>query len=268
MTSLTDKIATLFQLEPLHPFGIKITANRDADITELNGNHLKALVAEHHLVLLRGFNCLAKENLVQYAQSLGPLLEWDFGQVMEMQVQAMPKNYLFTHGPVPFHWDGAFHQVPSLLLFHCIQAPLPQSGGETVFCNTPLLWQEASPVEQQQWQSYTLHFKTEKLAHYGGTIQIPLVQQHPVTKQTVLRFAEPVPDTLLNPVEAQVAQLTATASADFFTAMAERCYQARYCYSHTWQQDDFLIADNHSLIHGRNAFKEFSPRHLRRIQVL
>ena len=265
---LMDKIAAKFQVEQLQPYGIKITANQDADITDLNGLDLKSLAEKHQIVLLRGFNFLEKANLVHYAKSMGALLEWGFGQVMEMQVQEMPKNYLFTNGPVPFHWDGAFHQVPSFLLFHCIQAPLPESGGETIFCNTQLLWQQANAAERRQWQTYSLNYKTEKLAHYGGAIQVPLVQQHPVTHETILRFAEPVPATLLNPVEASVEQLAPVESADFFNSLAERCYQPHYCYSHTWQENDFLIADNHALIHGRNAFKAFSPRHLRRIQVL
>ena len=35
-----------------------------------------------------------------------------------------------------------------------------------------------------------------------------------------------------------------------------------------WQQGDFVIADNHALLHGRRAFVDKAPRHLHRVNVL
>lgn len=257
------------KLEYLKPFGLKIIAETPQDLSfALEPRRLKEWLHTHAFLLFQGFNTLESDALVAYAESIGPLLAWDFGKVMEMQVKAETQNYLFTNSSVPFHWDGAFHQVPRYLLFHCIQAPLAQGGGETLFSHTPMILNNAIPAEQVEWQNIKITYETEKLAHYGGRITQDLVATHPDTGKNILRFAEPVPSTFKNPVRAQVEGYSLEASERLISTLAARCYDPHYCYTHSWTQNDILIADNHTLIHGRNAFKAFSPRHLRRIQIL
>jgi alpha-ketoglutarate-dependent taurine dioxygenase len=271
MTLINDvfKSTHAYQIKPLQPFGIALIANQLQRVDQVMlGCLLKELVKTYRLVLLRGFSSIDKDDLVHYAESVGPLLEWEFGKVMEMRVQAEPKNYLFTHGPVPFHWDGAFYQVPRYLLFHCIEAPLEKTGGETLFTDTTRIWLNASFSEKQQWMEKRISYQTEKLAHYGGKITEALVQTHPDTGDIILRFAENVPSTMLNPVDVWVEGEQELDTQTILSVIATRCYQTDYCYQHTWQTHDFLLADNHALIHGRNAFANFSPRHLRRIQIM
>ena len=41
------------------------------------------------------------------------------------------------------------------------------------------------------------------------------------------------------------------------------------CFAaHAWRAGDVLIADNHALLHGRNAFLHAASRRLRRINIL
>lgn len=255
--------------EHLQPFGLKIMAEEEQDVRQiLEPAQLKALLQTHHILLFQGFPALEKEMLVEYAESIDPVLAWDFGKVMEMQVKADAQNYLFTTNSVPFHWDGAFHQVPRYLLFHCIEAPLKHAGGETLFTNTQQIWENTSFLQQQEWQTLHLCYETEKLAHYGGRITQPLVAQHPDTGKTILRFAEPVPSSFKNPVKVSVEGYSPETSEQLIQDIAQTCYDPRYCYTHCWEENDLLLADNYALIHGRHAFKEFSPRHLRRIQIL
>ncbi|RDI41522.1 TauD/TfdA dioxygenase family protein [Aquicella lusitana] len=266
LNALTERKCHIQMLEP---FGLEIIANDRPDFTMLvDSKILKTLVKQFRIVVLRGFAPVGKDSLVQYAKTIGPLLEWEFGNVMEMHAQEMPKNYLFTHGRVPFHWDGAFYREPRYLLFHCIEAPLADCGGETIFSDTHQIWLRADENEKSTWANIKITYKTEKLAHYGGCITVPLVQAHPDTQETILRFAEPVPPHMLNPVEVRLEETDGDQSYQFIHRMAERCYRPENCYIHTWQQNDFLIADNFALIHARRAFRAFSPRHLRRIQVL
>ncbi|USQ13869.1 TauD/TfdA family dioxygenase [Legionella lytica] len=225
-------------------------------------------VTEHKIVLLRGFHPLPREALVNYCQSQARLLSWDFGPVMEMKVDTTPKNYLFTEGDVPLHWDGAFHKEPRFLFFNCLQAPETGSGGETVFINTEAAWEAASTTQQAQWRHYALSFHTEKLAHYGGSITRDLINYHPDTQRIILRFAEPVGEDYLNPVTVRVNSKSETESQKILNTLSQHLRQPQFMYQHQWQPGDFLIADNFSLLHGRNAFQRHSPRHLRRIQIL
>ncbi|MDP1604321.1 MAG: TauD/TfdA family dioxygenase [Legionella sp.] len=229
---------------------------------------LLSQVSTHKLVLLRGFTALEKEQLLAFCQSLGALLSWDFGPVMEMRVNKDTKNYLFTEGDVPLHWDGAFYQEPRFLVFHCIQAPLPDAGGETVFVDTESVWENLDEKTKALWKRYQLTFSTEKLAHYGGNITRNLVNKHPERERTILRFAEPVGEDYLNPVDVSIVNKNHAESEAILTEIREIMRHRQYCYAHTWQTGDYLIADNRSLLHGRNAFNAHSPRHLRRIQIL
>ena len=253
-------------MEPLQPFGLLIVADEiESNLDTLDQKQLLALVRKHKFVLLRQFDHFSQHELHQFSKRLGSLLAWEFGEIMEMRVIQQANNYLFTHEKVPLHWDGAFHTEPEFLLFHCLQAPDLNSGGETLFVDTEAVWQRANKTQQVIWQNCIIRYCTDKLAHYGGRIDIPLVQQHPVTANTILKYAEAV-DTQLNPVTAEVLNISTEQSREILDDLARRCYEHQY--EHAWQNNDYLLADNHALIHGRHAFKQFSPRHLRRIQIL
>ncbi|VVC77155.1 (S)-phenoxypropionate/alpha-ketoglutarate-dioxygenase [Aquicella siphonis] len=256
-------------ISQLKPFGLDIFSGEGSPLQQvLSGSELCELVKKYHLVVFRKSKLENINTMIDYAKSMGNLLEWEFGTVMEMQEHVNPKNYLFTNGHVPFHWDGAFHKVPRYLLFYCVQAPLPGCGGETIFTNTQNIYASASREERHEWESLALTYHTEKLAHYGGCISVPLVDYHPDDGQKILRFAEPVPDTMLNPVHVSVNQLDAAESSRFIEEMSRRCHLDSNCYTHQWCEDDFLIADNYTLLHARRPYIKEAPRHLRRIQVV
>jgi alpha-ketoglutarate-dependent taurine dioxygenase len=93
------------------------------------------------------------------------------------------------------------------------------------------------------------------------------VQSHPATGRTILRFAEPV-ETELNPVSLAISGLEEQEGHELVAQLRERVYAPGLSYAHQWQRGDVLLADNHSLIHGRRAFERDCPRHLRRIQLI
>ncbi len=224
----------------------------------------ESLLGRGGLVLRRRFPTRTRGAFLDYCRSFGrELLEWDFGPVMEMKEDPAAENYLFSREAVPFHWDGAFHRVPSYLVFYCVAAPGPGAGGETLFCDTRRVWADACDQDKAAWSKVELTYETRRLAHYGGRITGPLVRTHPGTGETVLRFAEPV-ETALNPVSLRVSG----ADEGFLDRMRGLVYSPEYCVRHVWEPGDLVIADNHALIHGRAAFRKDAPRHLRRIQLL
>ena len=186
---------------------------------------------------------------------------------MELKESPDPKNYLFSRERVPFHWDGAFHKVPSYLAFYCVEAPVKDAGGQTLFANTEMIWEGATPQEKTFWTQIELTYETQKLAHYGGKVKGPLVQRHPATGKPILRFAEAV-ETALNPVSLKIDGIPDLTHVAFVAKMQRKIYSPAYVYQHEWKPCDVLIADNHSLVHGRRAFEKDCPRHLRRIQLI
>lgn len=221
-----------------------------------------------HILKSQLFN---DSELLTYASSLSQksgdltekILHWEFGPIMTMAFDQDAKNYLFSQEKVPLHWDGAFHREPSKLLFYCLESE--GNGGETIFTDTSKIWCSLTSKEKELCSKVTLIYRTEKLAHYGGMIKVPLVQQHPFTGETILRLAEKV-ETGLNPVTLEVNGI---AYADeFYQMMVEKLYHHDFLYEHHWEKGDLLVCDNFTYLHGRRSLQNNLKRSFKRIQIL
>ncbi len=269
MIQTPQQLKGVCRLDTLLPFGLKITAKEAIPLSELAPLFLEKMARHEKIVLLRGFEPPTRELFLSYCESIPGKrpLHWETGPVMEMKEDPNAKNYLFTSEAVPFHWDGAFHQVPQYLLFQCLQTPGASFGGETLFSNTEMMWQAADESTRESWSKLKLIYRTEKLAHYGGEVQTKMVDSHPYTGQTILRFAERV-ETKLNPVSIDISGIPDAEVDSFLSKVKAMIYSADFCYAHSWERGDIIIADNYSLIHGRTQYLKGAPRHLRRIQLI
>jgi alpha-ketoglutarate-dependent taurine dioxygenase len=265
MTSLP---AGLGECRTLSPFGLEVAAAvSHTNLGDVPHDWLRQAVDAHRVVVLRGFRAPSDEDLRSFGEQFGEILEWEFGAINELQAREDARNYLYTNRAVPFHWDGAFAgRVPHYILFHCVLAPPEGTGGETLFCDTIRLLQRATPEQRQRWQRVAITYSTEKVVHYGGTFTAPMMGSHPVTGESVLRFAEPVED--VNPVRLAIDGIPPAAQAEFLAQMRRLLYDAAVCYAHAWRTGDIVLADNHALLHGRRAFRQPATRHLRRINIL
>jgi len=212
---------------------------------------------------------MATQEFADYCREWGEVLRWPPGEVIDLVVQDDPQNYLFASGDVPFHWDGAFVEAnPRWFFFQCLDAT-PGAGGETVFSDTSAVYRDADPETRDRWSQLSITYTTEKLTHYGGQVTERLVSQHPTNGLPVLRFAEPLdPAVYKNPVAVDVVGMERAEADPFLTELAERVHRREYCYDHEWCAGDILVADNFSLIHGRNAFSGPTDRHLQRVEVV
>lgn len=191
------------------------------------------------------------------------LLHWEFGPVMQMRLDVKAQNYLFSPEKVPLHWDGAFYREPAKLLFYCEESD--GQGGETLFVNTELLWKSLTVEEQFLCKKVMLTYKTEKKAHYGGKITLPLVQKHPKTGETILRLAEEV-ETSLNPVTLKISGIPD--AMEFYEKMRRKLYEKDFLYVHEWKKGDLVVCDNFTYLHGRNPLRQNLGRSFKRIQIL
>ncbi len=221
--------------------------------------------------LVRDFPPLDRDQFLAFCREAGkgetdPTLHWGFGPVMDLKVDETAKNYLFTHEAVPFHWDGVFFEVPSVLVFHCLEAPARGAGGQTLFTHAEKLYGAIPETTRHFWRNARVTYTTEKVAHYGGTTTVPLFGVHPHKGTPVVRFAERV-TTAKNPVGMTISGVDAATAQAIELFLTNAMYDDRFCYAHEWKPGDLLLADNHALMHGRRAFTQNSPRHIRRIQL-
>jgi len=255
----------------LAPFGRLVNAPAEGlTLAEVPIDRLLATTLSAKVLVLRGYGLLDAADLEEYCRAAGELMRWEFGTILDLVVQDEPKNYLFDSGDVPFHWDGAWSaQAPRYFLFQCVQGCEPGSGGETVFSDATKAYRDAPADLRDLWARTTVTYRTDRLAHYGGTMTHPVLATHPTTGETTIRYAEPLdPAQYRNPLFLTVEGPSAEEAVNMMTELSERLHEPRYCYEHAWQTGDIVIAENHALLHGRNRFTGATNRHMQRIQII
>ena len=272
MLSELETLLPNCKIDYLSPFGLCIHSDTsNQHINSLPIDLLKQIILKHRLILLRGFSSIVSMDLFsQSTERWGKLLEWDFGTVLEVEEHKSPINYIFTSGSVPYHWDGAFADtVPWLQFFQCRYAQENSIGGETIFCDTSKLY-NGSPEKQKLWDRINIDYSSQKVAHYGGKISNLLVDNHPKTSEKVIRFAEPanINTVPLNTPYLKINGIELNEVDDFLSDIRVRLYDPEFVYQHQWMQNDFLIADNHVLLHARTAYESQNKRCLWRVHIL
>ncbi|AFT99438.1 TauD/TfdA dioxygenase family protein [Nocardia brasiliensis] len=262
---------TLLDGTDLAPFGRVVTADPGGrTLADVPIDQLLATTLAAKVLVLRGFDLLDKTDLEAYCMAAGELVQWEFGTILDLVVQENPQNYLFDSGDVPFHWDGAWSErAPRFFLFQCVQGCAPGAGGETVFCDSTQVYREAPEELRELWARTSVTYRTDRLAHYGGTMTQPLLDTHPTTGETTIRYAEPLdPARYRNPLFLTVEGLGADDAVQVMDDLRDRLHDPRYCYDHAWQTGDIVVAENHALLHGRNRFLGSTARHMQRIQII
>jgi alpha-ketoglutarate-dependent taurine dioxygenase/4-hydroxybenzoate polyprenyltransferase len=258
-----------YEVEVLQPFGAIIRSKHGNDsIKQFSREDIQSFVSTYKLIVFKGYDTLPKQELALFAQKLGKPLQWVFGAINDLKVKQDAENYIFTDHEVPMHWDGAFvGTIPHIILFQCIVAPRKEDMGGTTFCDTEGLLENQSKQTIQQWSQIEITYTTQKIVHYGGKISQQLIAPHEVEKERkVMRYAEPVDD--LNPVKLEIRNLTSQTDEVFVQTMKEQLYHPDHLYTHRWEAGDIVLADNHVLLHGREAFLNPNERYIQRINLL
>lgn len=257
---------------PLAAFGALVEARSPGErVQDLPVDELRRLVREHHLLLLRGFTTFADaEELTSYCGRWGEIGMWPFGAVLELVEHDAPDDHIFDHRHVPLHWDGMYRpQVPEFQLFHCVSSPGEDEGGGTVFSDTAGVLRDAGPAERELWErvSGTYRRKTE---FYDSLAVSPVVTAHPDTGEAVIRYNEPVAadDEFINHPDLEFTGVPEERLREFHDTLQRALRAPGHLYTHKWRTGDLVVADNYTLLHGREAFTSHAPRHLRRVHVL
>ncbi|MDQ3404771.1 MAG: TauD/TfdA family dioxygenase [Actinomycetota bacterium] len=255
------------------PFGVAIRPSEpDLRVEDISVESLRSLVRAHHLVLLRGFDTFPDAAaLSAYCERWGAVGQWPFGSVLELVEHDDPEDHIFDHRYVPLHWDGMYReQVPEFQVFQCVRAPGPADGGETTFANTSTVLRDTDPGTVASW-SKMLGTYRRKMEFYDSVVVSPVVTVHPDHGTPVIRYNEltdPTDVDFVNHPNLEFSGLPADDLAAAHESLRAALYDPAHLYAHTWQTGDLVIADNHTLLHGRNAFTSRAPRHLRRVHVL
>ncbi len=257
----------------IKPFGVLIEPSHSLDkVSDLNVDFLRETIHRAHLLVLRGFNTFQNaESFATYCEKWGEISIWPFGKVLELIEQDNPEDHIFDNSYVPLHWDGMYRpQVPEFQIFHCVKAPLAGQGGRTTFSNTVLALEYASPESRKLWDKVTGIYQ-RKMEFYNSKTISRIINKHPHRDFSVIRYNEPHTESkgrFVNPPELKFTGIGSEELAEFHRGLTQALYAPNTFYAHEWQTGDIVIADNFSLLHGREAFVSKSPRHLQRVHVL
>lgn len=262
-----------YSVKRVEPFGVMLEPNHPKDdIRDLDVEALRKHFHREHLVVLRGFRTFeSADAFSSYCERWGQVSIWPFGKVLELIEQKNPADHIFDHNYVPLHWDGMYRpQVPEYQIFHCVSAPKGDQGGRTTFSNTKLAIENATAKNLEMWARVTGAYE-RKMEFYHSKTVAPLMTKHPRQDFSVIRYCEPPQEgdtNFVNHPELAFSGLAADEASDFHKNLRAALYSPGNFYAHSWQTGDIVIADNHTLLHGRESFTSGAPRHLRRVHVL
>lgn len=259
------------KMTPNKPFGV-ILEGQGAPIHAVDVNELRDLVWNERLIVLRGFQTFASaDEFANYAEHWGPVSVWPFGKVLELVERNNPEDHIFDNNYVPLHWDGMYRpQVPEFQLFHCVRAPKPDQGGRTTFSNTTRALETASAADHKLWNAVTGHYQ-RKMEFYDSKTVAPVIDTHPIRGHKVIRYNEPPLQgfgQFVNPPKLEYTGISHCELNEFHRTLRDALYAPENYYAHEWREGDIVVADNFSLLHGRESFETKAPRHLRRVHVL
>ena len=271
------KLARQPKTTRIDPFGLLLEPNHpDSDIRDLDVDLLRELLWREHLIVVRGFRTFdGSDDFSEYCERWGEISMWPFGKVLELVERNNPEDHIFYNNYVPLHWDGMYRpQVPEFQLFHCVQAPRAGQGGRTTFSNTVLALERAPAHLRELWGKVTGTYQ-RKMEFYESKTISPLIDSHPHRSFSIIRYNEPPASEhgggyrhFVNPPILEFIGVSHDELADFHRSLQEALYSPSNFYAHEWHPGDVVVADNFSLLHGREAFETQAPRHLRRVHVL
>ena len=262
-----------FQSTAIAPFGVLIEPNGlSQDVRDVSIEALRELLSQEQLLILRGFEALEDaDDLSEYSERWGQVSIWPFGKVLNLVEHDDPTDHIFDSNYVPLHWDGMYRpQVPELQIFYCVTAPRTGEGGRTIFSNTIRVLNQAPREARVSWGKVTGIYE-RSMEFYNSKTVSPLVTRHPYRDLDVIRYNEPVSrdeGDFLNPPDLEFTGLDDAALECVHSSLKDALYAPSCFYAHEWQEGDIVIADNFSLLHGRESFSTKTPRHLQRVHVL
>lgn len=260
-----------FGARPLGPhIGVAIEGlDLGAPIDEATGMRLRALLAEHHLLVFHAPALTSEQQLRLGAVFGEPVDEGGDGR-RHVHLSNAREGGVLAHGRrLLFHSDNVFTPAP-LAVISLYMERLDGENAPTCFANTAraaagldaALREElagASALFLSGFAGGHLRYRDAEVEPHHPRAIHPVLLTHPRTGRLVLLVSEQQTDRILD-WEAERSEST-----------LQRLFAALYApdnvYVHVWREGDLCLWDNLALQHGRPALGS-GERTLRRVAMV
>lgn len=271
MTTLTTpqaEAASTLTIRPLDaPLGAEVLGlNLNAPLSDSDFDLLHRAHLDHHVLVFRQQD-ITPQQQVDFSRRWGPLQRHVLHQfALPGHPDVLIVSNILEHGRpiglgdagVFWHSDLSYKDKPSLGSFLHAQE-LPAEGGDTLFANQHLAWDEL-PLALKRTvdgrlaeHSYLKQYaalqrrspwrpdlsEAQRAAVPPQTH--PVVRTHPETGRKALFVSEHF--------TTRIVGLPDDESAAVLQALFEHSTQPRYVYHHHWQNGDLVFWDNRSVVH-------------------
>ncbi|WP_018691019.1 L-tyrosine/L-tryptophan isonitrile synthase family protein [Algicola sagamiensis] len=261
-------------------------------IQDLDKAQLTSLIKHFGAVVLRNFKPFETPNMLEeWYATRGDLIPWKFGYTHIVAPieghQGKPVSSVDSEEALPIHWDllcppnymeitqdkYAYKDfIPREFMLYChqIKAEDPKTQGLSILLDSINIPLTIHGQEREQLKRTTLAYRTKQTYFGGASKQFPLVMQCPWTEQTVMRWWEAwTEDDHPGTRQPNYSNIVASEHYDDMLELEKRlreiCLTPANQFHLQLQAGDALIINNHTMLHGRTAFKGY--RELWRIQM-
>lgn len=264
------------------------SADQGLDVSVFDNTAINHLLNEFGILIFRGFRPFADiGSLESWYSQRGNFLKWSFGATHVVKAEREGDSYsssVTSEEALPFHWDMVspppymgidqsthpYHTyTPKEFLLYCKSNETLEGGLSTLIdCTMAPLTLHGKT--RKALRETTLSYRT-RFSYFGGVERTyPLLMEAPGTKKEVLRWWQ-IWDEENHPgsVQFNYSRISQSSTYQDMTALeqdlTEIATQSANHFTVEFKTGDITLINNHTMLHGRTAFK--GHRELWRIQL-
>jgi len=258
-------MADTLEWYPFAPFGVEVCDDLAAPLTEGQEQHLRELLWEHSVVVVRDLD-LSMERQREICALFGPVLlrEGENGTL------ANDTGYDASVSALSWHADAAYTDAPFYAIaLHAID--VVDDASSTKFVNVAAAWQNLSPDLRARLKHARVEMISPGMDMLAGRTcdtpdpvalkrgEQPAVYKNPHNHRDVLWVSELQ--------TARVLGMEWEESRELLNAVYEELYHPDTVFEHKWRTGDLVIWDNIGTQHARGNLADCGRRVLQRVIV-
>lgn len=274
----------LLEVEPLSPFGAKITGV-DVDAFEADptaGEQILDLLERHSVLIFPNFG--TDDALqVRFCRCLGAIITasgegsgagrfGDFPEIYHVGFGDQLSNRLYVKGAFAWHLDGAMDPIPTKATLLNARR-VANVGGDTQFLNTYVAYDRLTDDEKREFATLNVRHSAEsayrKVDPNPTDDIVAALQRVPIRSHPLVWTHRTGRKSLVLGATALDVEGKSTAEGrEFIDTLLDRMASPDNVLQHHWTVGDLVMWDNRGTLHRAMHYEEDSGRMMHRVTLV